>query len=157
MSRIKVKKTQKADRIREIAEFIMQGFERKEIIQFCAKKYKVGDRIIDTDIKSAKIIVAERNAELERVRMDELSSAKKKAVNEAIITTAEIESILCTIITANMKVEEIIRGEAIIRSVNPMEQIAAADKIFKIRGAYAPTKNEISVAKPVIIKWNKPI
>ncbi len=156
MSRIKAKKTQKADRIREIAEYLMQGFDRKEIIQFCAKKYGVGERIVDTDIRSAKTIVAERNAELERVRMDEMSAAKKKAVNEAIITNTEIEAVLCTIIMANLQVEEIVRGEAIIRNVNPMEQIAAADKIFKIRGAYAATKTEISVAKPVIIKWNKP-
>lgn len=134
----------KQKRIADIADMLEVGMERKQILQKLSKTFKGTSRVIDSEIKEAKLIVTDRNKVKEAIRLEQTSAATKAAVNKAIISDLEVEAILCTIITGNIKVEEIVKGKAILRSVSPMEQIAAADKIFKKRGSYAPEKKELS-------------
>lgn len=59
---------------------------------------------------------------------------------KAIATEDELDAVLSQIAFGNLEVEEWIKGEPVLRGVSPMEQIAAADKLYKRKGSYAPTK-----------------
>ena len=148
--------------ILDIASMLEQGMNRKAILQKVAKTCKASARTLDDYIKAAKKIVAERNEQKEKLRMEQTEQSLKEALNEAIKSDLELEAILCTIATGNLKVEEIVAGKAIIREVTPYEQISAIDKIFKKRGSNAPTKvantdPEGNAIKQVIIVNGKEI
>lgn len=130
--------------ILEIVELIEQNYNNTEIIQFVAKKFKRSERQVHTYIKEAKSIIDTRNNEKEAVRVSVIKEKVLEAANEAIISDLELEAILCTIATANLSVEEILKGEAVLRGVTPNEQIAAIDKLFKKRGSNAPLKTAMT-------------
>jgi hypothetical protein len=126
----------KEKRILDIASMLEKGMERKEIVQTLTKKCKVSARCIDNHIKAAKKIVAERNKQKEAVRVMVTEQTLTEELKEAIKSDLELEAILCTIATGNISVEEIIRGNAVLRGISPLEQIAAIDKLFRKRGVY---------------------
>jgi hypothetical protein len=144
----------KEKRTADIALMLEQGLERKEILQRLSKTCKVSARTLDNEIKQAKLIVSKRNEDKEAIRQATMSKEYKDALNEAIINDIELEAILCTIARGNIQVEEFIRGEAILRSVTPMEQISAIDKLYKKRGSNAPTKQDITSKGEEIKQWN---
>ena len=153
---IKETKLQKTQiRVLEAATLLESGKERKDILQIFSEKYDAKPRTVDNLLKAAREIVAERNVERERTRVEVMTATVTEATQEAIISDMEIEAILCRIITGHMDVEEMLRGEPILRSVTPFEIIAAADKLWKKRGTYAAEK-KLDVTEPVIIEWKQP-
>ena len=128
-------------RVMDILPMLEKGMERKDIVQKIRKTFGVSERSVDNAIKEAKKILEERNKQNEAIRQEQTTQALKESLNEAIISDLELEGILCTIATGNIKVEEIIKGEAVLRDISPMEQIAAIDKLYKKRGSYAPVKS----------------
>lgn len=134
----------KQKRILDIVSMLEKGATRKEVLQHFSKKCKLSARTLDNEMKEAKIAVDERNKEKERIRVEQTTRSIKNSVNEAIISESEIDAVLSTIVTGRLEVEEIIRGDAVLRSVSPMEVIAAADKLYKRKGSYAAAKVEHS-------------
>ena len=130
----------KQKRISDIALMLEQGLERKQILQKLSKSCKVSARTIDTEIKDAKQILSVRNEEKEAIRQSTTSQTLKEAISEAIISDLEIEAILCKIVTANLNVEEFVKGVPILRGVTPLEIISAAKTLYAKRGSNAPSK-----------------
>ena len=69
-----------------------------------------------------------------------ISESLKDEIQAQILTEIEIDLILSKIVTGDIKVEEYIKGEPVIRDVYPSDIIAAADKLYKRKGSYAPAK-----------------
>ena len=134
----------KQKRILDIVSMFEKGATRKEVLQHFSKKCKLSARTLDNEMKEAKLVVDERNKEKERLRVEQTEQTIKESVNEAIISESEIDAVLSMIVTGRIEIEEIIKGEAVLRSVSPMEVIAAADKLYKRKGSYAPQKKEIT-------------
>lgn len=134
----------KQKRILDIVSMLEKGATRKEVLQHFSKKCKLSARTLDNEMKEAKLTVDERNKEKERLRVEQTEQSIKESVNEAIISESEIDAVLSMIVTGRIEIEEIVRGESILRSVSPMEVIAAADKLYKRKGSYAPQKKEIN-------------
>lgn len=134
----------KQKRILDIVSMLERGDTRKQILQHFSKKCKLSARTLDNEMKEAKKAVDERNKEKERIRVEQTTRSIQESVNEAIINESEIDAVLSMIVTGRLEVEEIIRGDAVLRNVSPMEIIAAADKLYKRKGSYAPQKKEIS-------------
>lgn len=150
----KLQKTQ--IRVLEIANLLESGKERKDILQIFSEKYNAKPRTVDNLLKAGREIVAERNLEREKTRVEVMTATVTEAAQEAIISDMEIEAILCKIVTGGIEVEEVLRGECIVRGVTPFEMIAAADKLWKKRGTYAAEK-KIDITEPIIIEWKKPL
>jgi hypothetical protein len=132
-------------RIDEIVSMLEQGMETKDILRKITENYGIGKSSVEKYIKEAKVIHSERNKQREEVRLSVTTEVLKNELNEAIISDMELEAILCTIAKGNIEVEEIIRGQAVLRNVLPSEQIGAIDKLFKKRGTYAPTKQDVNL------------
>lgn len=97
-------------------------------------------RTFDTLYKEASIRVQQAQQALEAARLDQLSTTAKNELNEAILTEMELDAIVSQIASGNCKVEEWVKGEAIMRDVNPTEVLNAVDKLYKRKGSYAPIK-----------------
>ena len=134
----------KQKRISDIALMLEKGFERKQILQKLSKTCKMSARTLDNEIKEAKTILADRNAHKEQVRINTTEQAIKDAVNEAILSDFELESILCKIASGNMQVAEMFNGVPTLRDITPNEVINAVKTIFAKRGSYAPTKTALT-------------
>jgi hypothetical protein len=132
-------------RIDEIVSMLEQGMETKDILRKITENYGIGKSSVEKYIKEAKVIHSERNKQREEVRLSVTTEVLKNELNEAILSDMELEAILCTIAKGNIEVEEIIRGQAVLRNVLPSEQIGAIDKLFKKRGTYAPTKQDVNL------------
>jgi hypothetical protein len=135
----------KQKRIDDIVSMLENGFERKEILQELAKTCKVSNRTLDYEINEAKTIHSERNKHKEEVRLSVTTETLKNAVNEAIISDMELEAILCQIAQGNLKIAEIVAGEAVLTDIRPNDMVNAIDKLFKKRGTYAPTKQDVNL------------
>jgi hypothetical protein len=77
-----------------------------------------------------------KEAILEQTRTETLQG--EIAAN--IATESELDLVLSRIAMGGCRVQEYIKGEAIIRDITPTEVIMAADKLYKRKGSYAPTK-----------------
>jgi hypothetical protein len=69
-----------------------------------------------------------------------MSEQLKSEINASIASTLELDLVLSQIATGNLKIADWVKGEIVLRGVEPMEQIAAIDKLYKRRGDYAPLK-----------------
>ncbi|GEO08743.1 hypothetical protein [Segetibacter aerophilus] len=134
------KVSSKQKRVADITEMLASGMERKEILRKVSKTCKVSSRTIDNEIKEAKEILKKRQLEAEEIRLRVRTKMTEDAVKEGLKSDLELELILSQIACANVEVEDWVKGEVVMRSVSPMESIAAIDKIFKKRGSYAPIK-----------------
>lgn len=134
----------KQNRIDKIVAMLEMGMERISILQKLTKTYNVSDSTIDKEIKEAKLVISERNKQREEVRLSVTTEALKNEINEAIISDLELEAILCQIAQGNLKVAEIVGGEAVLTDIRPNDMVNAIDKLFKKRGTYAPTKQAIT-------------
>lgn len=119
---------------------LSSGLERKQILRKLAKTCKVSARTIDGEIKEARGILTERNRKAEEIRLRVSERMTEEAVKAGLKSDLELELILSKIASADVEVEEWIKGLSVMRGISPMESIAAIDKIFKKRGTYAPTK-----------------
>jgi hypothetical protein len=77
-----------------------------------------------------------KEAILEQTRTETLQG--EIAAN--IATESELDLVLSRIAMGGCRVQEFIKGEAIIRDITPTEVIMAADKLYKRKGSYAPAK-----------------
>lgn len=141
-----VKTSSKTKRVSDITEMLAQGWSRKQILQKITKNYKLSESSIDKEIKEAKKVVAERNRQAEDIRLRVTEQSTEEAIKQGLKSDLELELILSQIASGNLEVEAWIKGEAVLRGVTPMESIAAIDKIYKKRGAYAPEKKELTGA-----------
>lgn len=131
----------KDKRIADIVLMLEAGKERKHILQKLAKTCKVSARTIDGEIKEAKEVIRTRNEQKEVIRKATMSTDYAEAVKGQIISDTEIEAILCKIVTANVNVQEFIKGVPVLRDVSPMEIIQAAKTLYAKRGSNAPIKS----------------
>ncbi len=97
-----------------------------------------------TQFKSYYKLANEKHTEAMRAKELEkqaaISESLKDEIQAQILTEIEIDLILSKIVTGDIKVEEYIKGEPVIRDVYPSDIIAAADKLYKRKGSYAPAK-----------------
>ncbi len=132
--------TQRQIRIDEVVLMLEAGKTTGEIVQICTNSYKCGDDVVNKYIKEAKLIILSRNQAKELERQANVSEALKNEIQAEILTEQELDLIMSRIVDGNIEVAEYIKGERIIRDTSPMEIIAAADKLYKRKGSYAPTK-----------------
>ncbi len=142
-------KSSKKKRIIDITTMLIEGMERREILQKLSKTYKVSPRTIDSEIKEAKVVIYGRNRETEEIRLRVSSQMTEEAVKQGLKSDLELELILSKIACAEVKVEEWLKGRAILREISPLEIIKAIEVLYKKRGSYAPDKHELSL-KPAI-------
>ena len=131
-------------------DFIVECFdkgvaERVDVMASIGKKWQLSERTFDRYFKIAKGAIQERNKHLESARLSVMTENIKDAVNEAIISDLELEAILCQIAQGNMKIAEIVGGEAVLTDIKPNDMVNAIDKLFKKRGTYAPTKQDVNL------------
>lgn len=131
-----VKTASKKKRIEFIVELLSQGLERKAILQKFSKTFKGSARTIDGDIQKAKVILDERNKKKEEIRQQQMEAELKESIQAGLKSDLELEMILCKIAGAEVKVEDWVKGEVVMRGVTPFEVIAAIDKLYKKRGSY---------------------
>ncbi len=136
----KAVKNGKVVRIEQMKEMLRQGLDRKDILKELHKTSNVCDNTIDRELKEAREVIQIEMEAKEAARQAELSEQLKNEINASIKADLELDLILSEIASGGCQVEEFVKGEAIIRNVQPMEQIAAIDKLFKRRGSYAPLK-----------------
>ena len=104
------------------------------------KTYKVSIPTMDNELKVAREAIKVEQDAKESILQANLSEQLNAEINASIKSDLELDLILSEIASGGVQVEEYIRGEAVIRNVAPMEQIAAIDKLYKRRGSYAPLK-----------------
>lgn len=136
----KTVKNGKLARIEVMKERLRQGFDRAIILEELGKTWKVSRATMDNELKVAREAIKVEQDAKEKILQDNLSEQLKSEINASIKSDLELDLILSEIASAGCQVEEFVKGEAIIRNVQPMEQIAAIDKLFKRRGSYAPVK-----------------
>ncbi len=95
---------------------------------------------MDNELKVAREAIKTEQVAKETILQANLSEQLNSEINAAIKSDLELDLILSQIATAGVEVEEYVKGEAVTRSVTPMEQIKAIDQLFKRRGSYAPLK-----------------
>lgn len=134
-------------RIEMVLSELRKGVERKAIIRKFSKTFKVTDRTFDVLISKAKERLAVENQAKEKERQAKISEELKAEIQAEIASDLELDLVLSKIVKGGYEVEEIIRGTPILRSVSPMEMIAAADKLYKRRGSYAAVKQNVTVNK----------
>lgn len=135
----------KQKRIDDIVSMLEKGMETKDILRNITENYGVSISSVEKDIKEAKGTHSERNKQREEVRISVTTEALKNELNEAIISDLELEAILCQIASGNLKIAEIVQGEAVLTDIKPSDMVNAIDKLFKKRGTYAPTKQDVSL------------
>jgi transposase len=126
-------------------EFILtelrKGLDRKDILQLFTKSYKVSVKTFDNLLKVAKERLAVENELKEKERQSKISEEMQAQISAEIASDAELDLMLSKIAMGGVNVEVLIKGDIVIRGVEPMEQIAAIDKLYRRRGSYAPTKS----------------
>lgn len=127
-------------KIEFIVEHLAKGGERRDILAKFGEKWQDSDRTFDRLLKTASEINTERNKTKEAERQANVSEALKNEIQAEILTETEIDLIMSRIVDGNIEVREYIKGETVIRDTTPMEIIAAADKLYKRKGSYAPLK-----------------
>lgn len=136
-----------------------KNVDRAIVLAKFVKKWQVSDRTFDRYWKTANERHTEAVRALELERQGLLSESLKDEIQAQILTETEIDLILSKIVTGDIKVEEYIKGEPVIRDISPSDIIAAADKLYKRKGSYAPTKlanttasgddvNQITISMP---------
>lgn len=112
----------------------------KDVFKVFLSRFKCSEPTFVTHWKKAneKHMEAMRAKELEKQAA--ISESLKDEIQAQILTEIEIDLILSKIVTGDIKVEEYIKGEPVIRDVSPSDIIAAADKLYKRKGSYAPAK-----------------
>jgi hypothetical protein len=121
-------------------DMIVSGVARETILQLITKKYKISVGGIDKWIRQAKPAAEIRQKEAEELRVTQLQAAHLEALNKGLKSDLELEVFLCQIAMGDFEIEELIRGEAILRNASPAERIKAIEQLYKKRGSYAPTK-----------------
>ena len=121
-----------------------KNVDRAVVLAKFVKKWQVSDRTFDRYWKTANERHTEALRALELERQGLLSESLKDEIQAQILTETEIDLILSKIVTGGIQVEEYIKGEPVIRDVSPSDIIAAADKLYKRKGSYAPTKAAIT-------------
>lgn len=127
-------------RIEFILTHLRKGGQRKDILQLFAKNYKTSTKTFDNLLKKAKERIEDENKAKESQRQANIGEELKAEIQAEIASEIEIDLVLSKFIMGGATVEEFIKGEAVIRGISPMEVIAAADKLYKRRGSYAPVK-----------------
>jgi hypothetical protein len=121
-------------------DMLIRKLSRQEIVQSITSEYKASAGAIDKWIRVARPIAESRSKDLEVIRVNQMEASIAEAVKAGLLSDMEIEMMLCKIISGDMKVEEWIKGDIVLRNVTPMEQIQAAKTIYAKRGSNAPTK-----------------
>ena len=127
-------------KIEFIVKELRTGKIKTEIFAAFGAFWQVGQRTFDRLFIEASKRFTEAQQAIEQARHDQLTEAAKNELNEAIITEMECDAIVSQIATGNCKVQEWVKGEAILRDVNPTEVLNAIDKLYKRKGSYAPIK-----------------
>lgn len=149
----KAAKNGKLARIEVMKERLRQGFDRAVILEELSKTWKVSRATMDNELKVAReAIKAEQDAK-EKILQDNLIEQLKSEINASIKSDLELDLILSEIASGGCQVEEFVKGVAVIRNVQPMEQIAAIDKLYKRRGSYAPIKQAATNAAGEDVQW----
>lgn len=127
-----------------ITKHLRAGKERNYILQHFTKIYKVSTKTFDNRLKIAKELLAVENKTKEDIRQSLLPEQVKAEIEANIASEQEIDLALSKIVMGNCTVEEFIQGKAVLRGIEPMEIIAAADKLYKRKGSYAPAKSDLT-------------
>lgn len=127
-------------KIEWIVSQLRVGRIRSEILADIGELWRTPSRTFDRLFSEATKRFTETQQALEAARLDQLSTTAKNELNEAILTEMELDAIVSQIASGNCTVEEWVKGEAIIRQVNPTEVLNAVDKLYKRKGSYAPIK-----------------
>lgn len=115
--------------------------ERIDVMARFGEKWQgTSTRTFDRYWKAAKDSYAteikRKEAILEQTRAETLQAE----ISANIATESELDLVLSKIALGGCKVQEFIKGEAILRDVSPMEVVAAVAQLYKRKGSYAPTK-----------------
>jgi len=125
----------------EIYGLLKAGKDRKEIMPLLTAKYKFGQKTFDLRLKAAREVIAAELRTKEGIRETTLPDEVRNEILEGIATESEIDLILSQIVKGNVQVQSWVKGEAVLRDIDPTEIINAADKLYKRKGSYAPVKN----------------
>lgn len=129
----------------EIVSLLRQGKNRAEIIATISKKLQRSTRTVDSLIKTATAKFKEDQELAEEVRVRELQASTAEALKEGLKSDLELEVFLCQIAMGDIEIEEIVKGEAVLRNVSPFERIQAINTIYKKRGSFAPEKRDVNL------------
>lgn len=130
-------------------DFIIDELQKDNVLYkdvvsvFCAK-FRCSDRTFDKYWAMANKKHTETIRAKELEKQAAMSESLKDEIQAQILTETEIDLILSKIVTGGIQVEEYIKGEKVIRDVYPSDIIAAADKLYKRKGSYAPTKTALT-------------
>ena len=148
-------KISKAKGVEICIKWLEDRKSRKDILQHISESYKVSDKTVDNWLKEARVVIQERQQEAESIRLMHMDAAISDAVKEGLLSDMEIELILCKIISGDVKIEEFVKGNAVLREVTPTEITNAAKVIYAKRGSNAPEKKDInfkSLDGPIIFE-----
>jgi hypothetical protein len=129
-------------KIDHIKDLMRDGIVNRNaaMAKFGEKWQNTKNRTFDRHWSTAK---DEFNDELranEAIREQTRTETLQGEIAANIATESELDLVLSKIAMGGCRVQEFIKGEAIIRDVTPTEIIMAADKLYKRKGSYSPTK-----------------
>jgi hypothetical protein len=127
-------------KVQQIVELLEQGFMRAEIVSKITVEFGCSATTADRCIREAKKIIFDRSQKKEKAMQNRIDSNVAKMVDKAMLSDIELESILCTIASGNMSIEQMIDGSAVLRNVTPNEITQAIKVLFTKRGSNAPIK-----------------
>jgi len=141
-----------------IVDFLRKGERYNYILaQFGTKWHNVSKRTFDRRYKVAEI---EAQYEQQRIKHKAEQSIEKQSIELGlkILTVLERQAILSEIARGEMGLSKpmVVDKDIVSVPVVPdwMDRKNAIAELNKMDGSYAPTKQEISVNKPVIIDWS---
>ena len=137
-------KANQIDALQEITKELQKGSERKDIVAKYCKKLQKSPRTIDTLIQKASQKLQQDQQQAEEIRVRETAEATANALKEGLKSDLELEVFLCQIAMGDLQIEEVVKGETVIRDTSPMERIQAIKTLYTKRGSNAPVKSEVT-------------
>lgn len=125
-------------------EFILtelrNGATRKPILQKFTTTYKTCVKTFDNYLKIATERYKVELQAKESIRNDKVKELLENEVEGQILSELELDIILSRIVDGGIKIQSYFKGESVVRETEPTEIVAAADKLYKRKGSYAPAK-----------------
>ncbi len=135
-----VNKAKYDTRLTFVLALVRKGLTREEIVTKFVQKWGTSTKTADRVLKKARQVHDSEVQALEDKRQAELSEDLKSEIQAEIITETEIDLILSKMVRGEVHIKEYLKGQVVVRDLEPSEIIAAADKLYKRKGSYAPAK-----------------
>lgn len=124
---------------RETLHLLVEGVSHYNIVKQLSTKYEVHQSTVEYWIKAVKPEADFIREEREAFRRKAIQDVEEE-LHGVIKSDLELEAYVSQIAAGNVRVEDWVKGEAVLRGVQPNEIIKAVELLWKKRGTLAPLR-----------------